>query len=80
MTEACFDVELADDNVHELQEEFQITARLSGSTTPDATTTVIINDNEGELGVWLSDFLMYLLLSKFSVCVCGENFNIFACG
>ena len=50
MTEGCFDMELVDDNIHEPREDFQITARLPGSTTPDAITTVFIDDDEGELG------------------------------
>ena len=52
MNEGCFGIELLDDNIYEPQEQFIINARLQeGSTTPDATTTVLIDDNEGELRV-----------------------------
>lgn len=46
--EGCFKVDVVDDNVNEPQESFQVTASLPGSATPDATTDVIITDDDGK--------------------------------
>ena len=46
--EECFIVDIVDDEVYEVPELFQITARFQDSTTPDATVGVTINDDDGE--------------------------------
>ena len=57
--QACFDLQIIDDDLNELQEGFQITARLPGTTTPDATAGILINDNDGR-----TFFLVTLCVQK----------------
>ena len=50
MLERCFNVTIVDDVVRELDEGFQISARLQGSTTIAATVGVTILDDDGKMG------------------------------
>ena len=52
MSEGCFDMDIIDDDVNEPQQSFQLTASIQGSTTPQATTTVAITDDDGRIGIY----------------------------
>ena len=47
-TEECFDVDIINDTVNEFNEEFTITVRPEGSSDLPASTTVTIEDDDGE--------------------------------
>ena len=50
-TRECFTVDIINDDVNEPQQSFQLTAEIEGSTAPQATTTVTINDDDGRIGI-----------------------------
>ena len=78
VTDGCFDVDIIDNDENEPQENFQITAKLPGSTAADATTNVFITDNDGK-----TSFCNHILTSVVLKLACRYKHQIqrfYICG